>query len=439
MPSWGCRGLVTGGSALVGGLVIGDEKTLAGWVLSGVEEVVVVGDEQALRDEVREQRTVIERQGEVIERLEARLARIERGDRPTPEPVAEPGEGRPGLVVVESVTDRRHLLAKAATTAAGAVVGGAALALGQATPAGAASGTFDGNPAVTATANPTSGQGVRGESLSGIGVNGVSTSGTGVRGISDSGEGVIGESTSGWAVWGNTNDSIGVFGNASGIGEGVRGTSSSGLGVRGASSSGIGVQAISSSSAGIWVETDTGVQLLLVGNPVPPPGLAKAMIAGSIVKDANDDLWFCTVGGNPGTWRRLAGPSTAGALVALPTPVRVYDSRPGLPPTGIGPKTPLAAATPRTVDLKGNNSGVPAGATVVLVNLVATGTTTGIGGYMTIYKNGIAWPGTSNLNWTRAGDVAAVTTLTAVDSLGRCAVYAGSVTDVVVDVLGYYR
>jgi hypothetical protein len=121
----------------------------------------------------------------------------------------------------------------------------------------------------------------------------------------------------------------------------------------------------------------------------------------------------------------------------LAAPVRVYDSRPGqLPVTA--PKTPLPANAARTLDLKNNASGVPEGATAVLVSLVATGTTTNIGGFMAIFSNAIAWPGTSNLNWSGAGQTVAVTTLTAVDSQARARVYAGSITDVVVDVLGYY-
>lgn len=75
----------------------------------------------------------------------------------------------------------------------------------------------------------------------------------------------------------------------------------------------------------------------------------------------------------------------------------------------------------------------------MLVNLVATGTTSATGGYLTIWANGVAWPGTSNLNWSGPGQTVAVTTVTAVDANAVCQVRAGSVTDVVVDVLGYYR
>jgi hypothetical protein len=73
---------------------------------------------------------------------------------------------------------------------------------------------------------------------------------------------------------------------------------------------------------------------------------------------------------------------------------------------------------------------------------VATGTpgeTSAAGGLMSVYANGIAFPGTSNLNWSGPGQTIAVTTITGVDAEARCAGYAGSVTDVVVDALGYYR
>jgi len=150
-------------------------------------------------------------------------------------------------------------------------------------------------------------------------------------------------------------------------------------------------------------------------------------------------VWYCTLGGSPGLWRKLTGPSTAGALHLVSTPKRVYDSRPGQPPAAVGPKTPLQAGQKRTVDLKADGSGVPAGATAALVSLVATGTTTGVGGFLSVFRNDIAWPGTSNLNWTAAGQTVAVTTVTALDAEARCGLWAGSVTDVVVDVLGYYR
>jgi hypothetical protein len=146
------------------------------------------------------------------------------------------------------------------------------------------------------------------------------------------------------------------------------------------------------------------------------------------VKEANTD----------DTGWAASASSSGGVFTPLATPKRVYDSRPGeLPATG--PKTPLVPATPRTIDLQANESGVPAGATSVLINLVATRTQSSSAGYLSVYRDDIPFPGTSNLNWSFTNQSIAVTTLTAVDAQARCALYAGSATDVVIDVLGYYQ
>ena len=72
--------------------------------------------------------------------------------------------------------------------------------------------------------------------------------------------------------------------------------------------------------------------------------------------------------------------------------------------------------THAALDLKNNSSGVPAGTTAALVNLVATGTTTAIGGFMAIYRNGITFPGHPNLNWSGPNQTVAVA---ACDCTGR--------------------
>jgi hypothetical protein len=82
---------------------------------------------------------------------------------------------------------------------------------------------------------------------------------------------------------------------------------------------------------------------------------------------------------------------------------------------------------------------VPAGATGALVSLTIDAT---IGaGFLTVFSNAVAWPGTSNINWFAAGQTLAVTTVTAVDSNARVKIQAGGGggTQVIVDVLGYYR
>jgi hypothetical protein len=317
-----------------------------------------------LRTEVREQRAE-------MEQLEARLARVEEGRSVPAKASLSGGDGGEELVAAEATTGRRHLLASAAKVAAGAVVGGTALALGQATPAAAATGEFTGNPAVRATSTD----------LTGVAILASST------GISPN-EAVHATTEQGTALVVNTDS--------------------------------------------IW-----GTHLRFTGAASPPPAFGGLTdVKGSMIVDSNDDLWFCAGTGFPSRQRRLAGPSTAGALALLPTPVRVYDSRPGQAPTNIGPKAPLLPLTARTLNL---TTGVPAGATAALVNLVATRTTSAIGGFMTIYRNGISFPNTSNLNWSGPNQSVAVTTITALDEYGQCALYAGSVTDVVVDVLGYYR
>ena len=231
-----------------------------------------------------------------------------------------------------------------------------------------------------------------------------------------------------WGVYGQGQSGVAGVANGGAGTWGVSGTSQQGFGIGAFTDTGIAVQ----SAAAV-----EGMHLRLDGGTKPPLTSTKPWLRGDLARDTNGDLWLCVLGGTPGQWRRLAGPTTAGSLVSLPAPVRVYDSRPGFPPATT-PKNPLQAGTPRTIDLKGNASGVPAGAQAVLVSLVATGTTTGAGGFMAIFRNGVAWPGTSNLNWSAPGATVAVTTLTSVDNQARANLYAGSVTDVVLDVLGYY-
>ena len=153
-------------------------------------------------------------------------------------------------------TDRRGLLKHGAVLAAGAVAGGAGLAVAAAQPAAAANGApvllGGSNTATTTTAvSTTSGTGVSGSSSDahGAGVLGSDASGstgTGVKGTSQGGTGVtpppgavqpcFANSVSGWGIAGQTggNGSYGVIGNDSstGGGTGVAGSSMMGVAVR---------------------------------------------------------------------------------------------------------------------------------------------------------------------------------------------------------------
>jgi hypothetical protein len=73
----------------------------------------------------------------------------------------------------------------------------------------------------------------------------------------------------------------------------------------------------------------------------------------------------------------------------------------------------------------------------VLVNLIVADTSGS--GFLAIYANGIGWPGTSNLVWSGAGTQQSVTTLAAVDAAAKVALYANVATNVIIDVVGYYR
>jgi hypothetical protein len=134
-----------------------------------------------------------------------------------------------------------------------------------------------------------------------------------------------------------------------------------------------------------------------------------------------------------GLWRKIAGPTSAGQLHILPAPVRVYDSRPNLPPL-IGIKQPTVGNTPRQIDTTLNGSGVPTSATAVLITLTVTGPTKP--GFATVWPSGV-WPGTSNINFA-AGQSIATTTVSGCGVLGTIMVQSNTATDFLVDVIGYY-
>jgi hypothetical protein len=177
--------------------------------------------------------------------------------------------------------------------------------------------------------------------------------------------------------------------------------------------------------------------LLLAPQGPAPATRSDAHVVGELVEDSAGALWLCTGAGSPGTWRKLAGPTTAGSLHLLAAPVRAYDSRAGFPPAGVT-KGQLAAGAQRTVDLK-VGGGVPAGATGALVNLTVTNTSPG--GFLVAFRNGSPLPASSSINWDHAGATVANNATVAVDSAARITVAcggAGAVADFIVDVLAYY-
>lgn len=209
----------------------------------------------------------------------------------------------------------------------------------------------------------------------------------------------------------------GVRGDGHGTGSGLWGNSDfNGTGVLGTGAAGaIGVKAVGGRA-----------NLQVVPGGAPPRSRSDAHSAGEVVADAAGDLWCCVAGGNPGTWRKLAGASSAGQFHVLGAPVRAYDSRSGDGALGGGDQRNIVM------------TGVPAGASAVTVSLTATQTAGS--GYLSLFRSGITWPGNSNLNWFASGQTVAVTTISAVNASRVVAVRAGGTgsTQFIIDVIGYY-
>jgi len=373
--------------------------------------------------------------------------------------------------------DRRRLLGRAGVVAAGAVLGGAAATVATASPAAAATGSFDtstATPAVIATSTGT-GAAIKaeatgtGSALAAVGnvtnsapvISATSTNGTALSVTSSSLRPAVdiyqaqalvsvyiecpGGSVATYSVGKNVGvlgetktdpTGIGIVGRSTGtcgvLGEGAGGT----IGTAGYSPSGLGVRAVGG-RAQIGLRQAAEMPAL-----VPPPNRTDAHDAGEIYFDDDESLWLCVAGGTPGTWVRLAGPATAGALTVLPTPTRVYDSRPGQPPN-IAPQTKLTANTPRTgIALTTNNSGIPTDASAAIITATVVNTAGGAPGgpgFLTVYPDGIPAPSTSNLNWTSAGAVVANTTTVALGPGAKIAAFANRATDLIIDAIGYYR
>jgi hypothetical protein len=214
-----------------------------------------------------------------------------------------------------------------------------------------------------------------------------------------------------------------VSGTHSGPGSGVDGFSAHGAGVNGTSGGSYGLQGEGALAP-----------LFLVAHDTPAHPTAGNHTQGEIYVDDGGGLWYCIAVGSPGSWRRLAGPGTAGALTVLPSPVRVYDSR--------SKDGPLAGGAERTVSLAlgtdGTTPAVPAGAIASLFTLTIVDT--GTNGFLAAFSNAVSWPGTSNINWFQVGTVEATSVTSAVDASAQIKLHCGGTpTDFVIDATGYYE
>lgn len=242
-----------------------------------------------------------------------------------------------------------------------------------------------------------------------------------------------------------------------GGGSALSATGSTGAALSATTTSGRAVDISTAGGTGIWSQTDTGIAGVFATNSgggvevlatrwhlwlradgrLDPTKDTVPHFEGEIVLDGNQDVWVCTENGTPGTWRKLGGGSTAGTYHLLPAPVRIYDSRGGTSPS-VGPKTPLAAGEIRSLAATANSSGVPVGATGVVLTCMVVNAVAG-GGNFTVWADGVAKPSANSMVWGGADGRHSTLAVSALSGAGKIRVSSSIKTDVVVDVVGYYR
>lgn len=159
----------------------------------------------------------------------------------------------------------------------------------------------------------------------------------------------------------------------------------------------------------------------------------------------NGNLYFCVdhtgLLGQNAKWRRITGPTAAGAFHAI-SPVRVYDSRQSwATPNGVlAPNTnvTVSVATAYANDGTPTNNVVPAGATAVAYNATVSGATGG--NYLAITPGDSTSFTASALNFVAGVDVANASVVK-LDSSRQIKVFCGNQsgsTHVLIDIVGYY-
>lgn len=288
-----------------------------------------------------------------------------------------------------------------------------------------------------------------GENANGIGVKGLAYSGAafGVQGV---GEGANAIGVRGVAHNGGLHGVYGTADAATGAGAKGEALSNAAYGVLGLASTAIGVQAQATGSGGVGlnaVAPTTGIAARIDGRlrQVAAAGAGAPSGAGNVGeqwRDANGDMWICTVAGVPGTWRKVVAQhpnfsSAGGSVNFLQNPIRLLDTRPsGTAPASNG-HNPLTANVDLQVDIAGISVGlvsVPTGATGIIGNLTAVPLTQN--GFMTLWAENVPQPGTSNLNF-RAGVNIANSFVCALSPAGKVRVRSSVSTNVLLDVVGF--
>src|SRR5580693_4282403 len=142
---------------------------------------------------------------------------------------------------------------------------------------------------------------------------------------------------------------------------------------------------------------------------------------------------------------QLPGAVTTDVLVFVPiTPCRLADTRPSQPYPALG-TTPLAPLTPRTLPIAGfcsvESTGFlfPGPEAYSLNVTVVPVSPDPLGGYLLVYPNPVTpIPLVASMTWNPGAAYQSNAVITAASSDGSVNVVANSITDVVIDINGYY-
>jgi hypothetical protein len=371
--------------------------------------------EPSVRAEIEALRAALQEQEQRLAAQETELRRLRTavGPRPVSLPAAE--------AVPATTTDRRRFLRLVGATAVGAA--GTMVAMAP------AAGAADGDPLnVGETATTTAGSAAT-TALDYTNAQARSTTGNANAIFAVTEGGVTDAITTAIAGVAGVNvlDAVGGV-TSSPDGTGVIGLALDGVGVAGLSNTSIGVAGVSLGSADL-VALGSGV-IGLNSHLTALPPTAGSYVTGDLARDDGGNLFVCVQGGSPGSWRKLAGPSTAGAFNAI-SPQRVYDSRVGPKITTNEERVISTAATPAGAAV------VPTGALAVAITLTVTDTE-GAGGFLAVRPAGTAYAGTSSINWFGPGQNIATTVMSALGGDRQLTVRSFASTHFIVDVTGYF-
>jgi hypothetical protein len=194
----------------------------------------------------------------------------------------------------------------------------------------------------------------------------------------------------------------------------------------------------------IALETSSasGAQLRLAPNGIDVLNdTTHTFTEGSLIADStNQSLWYTYSTGNAST-AGLYALNGVPVFVTTSAPQRVYDSRPGFPPTTGVPvsnlvKFPISNNQDRVLSVVGTS-----GAFVTAVLLTVTVVNTSSAGFLAVLQGSGTWGSPtqfSSMNWYENGQILANSVVSAVNSSGQVKVHCGGTgfTDFVVDLVG---